>query len=52
MAGAGARQLGARDRRAVVLGHQHARDVDLAAADMRVRVDGAGHHDAALDVVV
>ena len=35
----------------MVLGQQHAGDGHLAAADMRVRVDGAGHYDFALDVV-
>ena len=32
-------------------GQQHAGDGHLAAADMGVRVDGAGHHHAALHVV-
>jgi hypothetical protein len=26
-------------------------DGDLAAADVGVRVDGAGHHDAALEII-
>ena len=46
---AGARQLGARDFMAdMILRHQHAGDRDLAAADVRVRVDAARHHDAAV----
>jgi len=36
---------------AMILGQQHAGDGHLAAADMGVRVDGARHHDPALDVV-
>ena len=36
----------------VVLGDHHAGDGHLAAADMGVRVDGAGHHHPALHVVV
>ena len=52
MAAAGARQLGAGDLVPdVILGHQHAGDRHLAAADVGVRVDGAGHHDAAVQVV-
>ena len=47
-----ARELGARDRiAAMVLRQQRAGDGHLAAADMRVRVDGASHHDLARDVV-
>ena len=52
MADAGARQLGARHFVAdMILGHQHARDRDLAAADVRVRIDAARHHDAAVQRV-
>ena len=52
MAAAGARQLRARDLVAhVVLRHQHAGDGDLAAADVGVRVDAAGHDDAAVEVI-
>ena len=50
--GSGAGEIGARDLVLdVVLGQQHAGDGHLAAADMGVRVDGARHHHAALDVV-
>ena len=53
VAAAGARQLGARDSwPLVVLGHQHARDVDLAAADVGVQVDAAGHDDAAVQRIL
>ena len=53
VAGAGAGERGARDLVLhVILRHQHAGDGHLAAADMGVRVDGAGHDDAALHVVV
>src|SRR5262245_37759528 len=34
------------------LGHQQARQVDLAAADVAVQVDTAGHHDATAGVDV
>ena len=52
MAGAGAGDVGARDLVLhVIFGHQHAGDGHLAAADMGVRVDGAGHHHAAFQIV-
>ena len=35
----------------VILRHQHPADRHLAAADVRVRVDGAGHDDAAVQRV-
>ena len=34
----------------MILGHQQARQVDLAAADVGVQVDAACHDDAATDV--
>ena len=53
MSDAGARQLGARNFVAdMILRHQHARDRDLAAADVRVRIDAARHHDAAVQRVL
>ena len=36
----------------MILRHQHARDGDLAAADVRVRVDAARHHDSAVQRVL
>ena len=36
----------------MILRHQHARDRNLAAADVRVRVDAARHHDAAVQRVL
>ena len=51
-AGAGAGEIGAGDGiAAMILGQQHAGDGHLAAADMGMRVDGAGHDDAALHVI-
>ena len=48
-----ARQIGARHFVAlVVLGQQHAADGDLAAADVAVRIDGAGHDDAAAERIL
>ena len=53
MAGAGARQRRMRDLvLLVILRHQRAGDRHLAAADVGVRVDGAGHHDLAREVVL
>ena len=50
---AGARERGVCDLVVlVVLRHQRARDRDLAAADVGVRVDGARHDDLAAEVVL
>ena len=52
MTGAAARESGVRHLVLdVVLWQQHAGDGHFAAADMRVRVDGAGHHHTAFQVV-
>src|SRR5665648_209505 len=52
MAAAGAGQLGAGDRIALmVLGQKHAGDGHLTAADMGMRVDGAGHDHLAAHVI-
>ena len=52
MADAGARQFRARDFMAdVVLGKQHAGDRHLAAADVGMRIDAAGHDDPAMQRV-
>ena len=52
MAAAGMRDIRAGDQIAqMVFGKQHAGDGHLAAADMRVGVDGPGHHHLAFEVV-
>ena len=52
MTGPGAGEVGARDLVfQMVFGHHHAGDGHLAAADMGVGVDGAGHHDLAFEIV-
>ena len=49
MPAAGAGQFRARHFMAkVIFRHQHAGDGDLAAADMRMGIDAAGHDDAAM----
>ena len=50
VAAAGTRKIGARDFLAeVILRHQHAADGDLAAADVGMRVDSAGHDHRAIE---